>query len=292
MDYGERGLDARIGRWLAVDPLQSKSPGMNPYNFAFNSPIIFNDPDGKYPKIVITNETTGFTIARVYGVQQSGCTYVVVPTYKMIIYDVKANGKTTVIGTHSVTRDGWYNLGNDKLVNRATEPVGESITVDATPTVDYGKTKGAYALAPVTAVPSPPEWDNFANGGQVPTTVKREDPGTANSVMIHVGGYYEHPDGSYSVGGTYGCFGVVEPDQIFKTEADALDFGEKILDNTSNGGGKVEPVEGITSSNSEQNKVVSDVNRAVQKGGKRGETNNQNIKVEIQKRGNVQAECD
>jgi hypothetical protein len=41
--------DARIGRWLSVDPLVSKFPSNSPYIFALNSPNLFIDKDGKEP---------------------------------------------------------------------------------------------------------------------------------------------------------------------------------------------------------------------------------------------------
>ncbi len=39
-------------RWLSTDPLQAKYPGMSPYNFAGNSPIVCFDPDGRVIKII------------------------------------------------------------------------------------------------------------------------------------------------------------------------------------------------------------------------------------------------
>lgn len=47
LDFGARIYDPRIGRWLSMDPLQKKYPGLSPYNFVANSPIIFVDPDGR-----------------------------------------------------------------------------------------------------------------------------------------------------------------------------------------------------------------------------------------------------
>jgi RHS repeat-associated protein len=46
-DFGARINDTRIGRWLSVDPLQSKYPFASPYNYALNTPIQAIDPDGK-----------------------------------------------------------------------------------------------------------------------------------------------------------------------------------------------------------------------------------------------------
>jgi len=46
-DYGARIYDGRLGRWLSVDPLQSKYPNLSPYNYVANSPINAVDPDGR-----------------------------------------------------------------------------------------------------------------------------------------------------------------------------------------------------------------------------------------------------
>ena len=44
--FGARYYDARIGRWLQVDPLASERPGLNPYHYVQNSPINRFDPYG------------------------------------------------------------------------------------------------------------------------------------------------------------------------------------------------------------------------------------------------------
>lgn len=43
--------DGDLGVWLACDPLEAKYPGMSPYNFVANSPLIFVDPDGEKVKL-------------------------------------------------------------------------------------------------------------------------------------------------------------------------------------------------------------------------------------------------
>jgi RHS repeat-associated protein len=47
IDFGTRGLDTRVGRWLSIDPLFKKYAFLSPYSFGANSPLRITDIKGE-----------------------------------------------------------------------------------------------------------------------------------------------------------------------------------------------------------------------------------------------------
>jgi len=116
--YGARYYDPRTSIWQSVDPLAEKTPGWSPYNYGFDNPVKYTDPDGRSGEPVINRRTKTITM-----------------TQHLIFYGGKANN--TLSGKIATGVASQWNGAHGKVtINGVTYKVRFKVTYETVSEAD------------------------------------------------------------------------------------------------------------------------------------------------------------
>src|SRR5690554_2668626 len=166
--YGARYYNPRTSVWLSVDPLAEKGPQYSPYNYCFNNPIFYVDPDGRWagPGDLFGSPQEAATD---FGITYNGRSIVQYREYGSTIYKVEKGGK--VYYTYTEAAKGT----NDGVV--------PSKNPEGTEAVAYVHSHGGYEERY--------DNNNFSGDGTI------EGGGDkAYAIYYNIDGYVTTPDGS------------------------------------------------------------------------------------------------
>ncbi|AYM99604.1 RHS repeat-associated core domain-containing protein [Chryseobacterium sp. 3008163] len=63
--YGARYNNPRLSIWYGVDPLAEDMPSWSPYNYTFDNPVRYTDPDGQAPNDIVYINNRGVEVHRI-----------------------------------------------------------------------------------------------------------------------------------------------------------------------------------------------------------------------------------
>jgi RHS repeat-associated protein len=154
MDYGERMLDTRLGRWLSLDPLQAKYPNLSPYNFVANNPIFFIDPDGKVIRIHYMEGGKSKYYTYKPGIKPTTSNTFVQQVHQAVTAVMKNDANKTFQNISDSKETVTFNqisTNDDATKGTMSDTKVSNVSIDWNPTTGM-KTSSGGAITPATAL--------------------------------------------------------------------------------------------------------------------------------------------
>lgn len=168
--YGARNYDPALGRWITIDSSSEKYKQWSPYNYCFNNPIHFEDPNGMDPEwhrdlggvLVADAGDTAETLAAYMGssLLEARAQF----NHNYYHYETEMNGGEAFYRSERAVNSGAYgpSYGKDDL--KISLAIAGAVTLPVAATGGLLAAGGSYLLTEATAAISGMSWGSATYG--------------------------------------------------------------------------------------------------------------------------------